>query len=115
MFARDIDMFLLTRLCKQASSTSSGLLLRCVSLVTTCCLNLNSCRGVEAEDTVEGDILGSVIFTCSFHRAGSDPVRGVCNADLHPCKDSRVLWAAQLQDRMAHASDGEVDQVHCVC
>lgn len=43
-----------------------------------------SCRGVEAFDTVQGNILSSVTFTCIFEPAGSFEV---CVWSMLPCYD----------------------------
>eukprot|EP00983_Pelagomonas_calceolata_P065793 1148734-Pelagomonas_calceolata.AAC.4 len=78
-------------------------------------------RGVKAEDTVEGNILSAVMFSCSFKPVGRTEVRcSVCcfcsRASKLQCDSSETEKAAEVCDVVAclcEMKKCETRKIHC--
>ena len=67
----------------QAEDTVQGSLLSSVDAVSQRSTFAHAHRGVQAQDTVQGSLLSSVTFTCTFQPAGGEKVWRVSTGILY--------------------------------
>jgi len=65
-------------------------------------------RGVSAEDSVQGNILGAVTFTCTFQPSGGNKVRIALGLMLAPCPAPALHWVLCPEMHRWHRGEASV-------